>query len=185
MPRQWYKPWEWNMSQNSSRNLMRINYGRRREGTLDFPPDTSFLDGWEHGLINFIDTKPRCHHLKKLTCKWTLRQVFIRVFRLELESVMLVFSTQLCELCFLWVSIFTTEAESKEKHGVWDPMPELTITSPDFESSVDSNTFIMGNPTPESTLTLCQRRLLSPSQELRNWPQSHISFTKTSNPLKR
>jgi hypothetical protein len=23
-----------------------------------------------------------------------------------------------------------TEAESKEKHGVWDPLPELTITSP-------------------------------------------------------
>jgi hypothetical protein len=25
---------------------------------------------------------------------------------------------------------FKTEAESKEKHGVWDPMLELTITSP-------------------------------------------------------
>ncbi len=24
----------------------------------------------------------------------------------------------------------TPEAESKEKHGVWEPMPELTITSP-------------------------------------------------------
>jgi hypothetical protein len=24
----------------------------------------------------------------------------------------------------------TTEAKTKEKHGVWDPMPELVITSP-------------------------------------------------------
>jgi hypothetical protein len=30
-----------------------------------------------HGLINYIDTKAKCSHLKKLTCKGTLRQVFI------------------------------------------------------------------------------------------------------------
>ncbi len=35
---------------------------------------------------------------KKLTCKGTLRQVFLRVYRLEIKSVMLVFSNQLCEL---------------------------------------------------------------------------------------
>ncbi len=52
------------------------------------------------------------------------------------------------------VSVFS-EAESQEKHGVWDPMPELTITSPYVHSRVDSNTFTMGNPIPESTLTLC------------------------------
>jgi hypothetical protein len=46
------------------------------------------------------------------------------------------------------------EAESKEKHGVWDPIPEMTITSPFVHSRVDSNTFFMGNPMPESTLTL-------------------------------
>ncbi len=45
------------------------------------------------------------------------------------------------------------EAESKEKHGAWDPMPELTITSPYVD------TFTIGNPMPESTL--------SPSQGLR------------------
>jgi hypothetical protein len=49
------------------------------------------------------------------------------------------------------------EAESKEKRGVRDPMPELTITS----SYVHSNTFTMGNPMPESTLT--------PSQGLWIW----------------
>ncbi len=42
------------------------------------------------------------------------------------------------------------ETVFKEKHGVWDPMPKLTITSP----YVDSKTFTMGNPMPETTLTL-------------------------------
>jgi hypothetical protein len=32
------------------------------------------------------------------------------------------------------------EAESKEKHGVWNPLPKLTITSPYVQSRVDSNT---------------------------------------------
>jgi hypothetical protein len=27
-------------------------------------------------------------------------------------------------------TLYAPEAESKEKHGVWDPMPELTINSP-------------------------------------------------------
>jgi hypothetical protein len=52
--------------------------------------------------------------------------------------------------------------EFKEKHGVWDPMPELTITSPYVHSRVDSNTFTMGNPMPESTLTLRQSWLFIP-----------------------
>ncbi len=43
----------------------------------------------------------------------------------------------------------SSEAESKEKQGVWDPMPELTIISPYVNSRVDSNTFNMGNPMPE------------------------------------
>ncbi len=53
------------------------------------------------------------------------------------------------------------EAEYKEKHDEWDPIPELTITSPHVQSSVDSNTFTMGNPMPES--------ILSPSQVLWIW----------------
>jgi hypothetical protein len=44
------------------------------------------------------------------------------------------------------IRIHNTKAESQEKHGVWDPMPELTITSPYVHSRVDSNTFTMGNP---------------------------------------
>jgi hypothetical protein len=50
-----------------------------------------------------------------------------------------------------------SEAESKEKHGVWDPMPELTITAPYVHSRVDSSTFTMGNPMPE-----CQSQLYTP-----------------------
>jgi hypothetical protein len=36
--------------------------------------------------------------LKSQAGKGALRQVFIRVYRLEIQSVMLVFSTHLCEL---------------------------------------------------------------------------------------
>jgi hypothetical protein len=27
---------------------------------------------WLHGLFNYIDTKAKCHHLEKFTCKGTL-----------------------------------------------------------------------------------------------------------------
>ncbi len=52
-------------------------------------------------LINYKRHQSKTSSSKKLTCKWTLRQVFIRVYRLEIQSVMLVFSTQLCELSCL------------------------------------------------------------------------------------
>jgi hypothetical protein len=42
-----------------------------------------------HGLINFIDIKAKCCHLKKLPCKGTLQQVFIRVYTLEILSAIL------------------------------------------------------------------------------------------------
>ncbi len=56
-------------------------------------------------LINYRDTKAKCRHLKKFTWKGTLRQVLIRVFRLEIQSVILVFSTHLCELFSLSPSL--------------------------------------------------------------------------------
>ncbi len=34
----------------------------------------------DHGLINYIETKAKGCHLKKFTCKGTLRRVFIRVY---------------------------------------------------------------------------------------------------------
>jgi hypothetical protein len=54
--------------------------------------------GGDRGLINYTDTKAKCRHLKTLTYKGTLRQLFIRLYRLEIQSVILVFFTQLCEL---------------------------------------------------------------------------------------
>ncbi len=60
-----------------------------------------------------------------------------------------------------------SEAESKEKNGAYDPMPELTVTSPYVDSRVDRlQHMTMGNPMPESTLTLCQRRLYPPARDL-------------------
>ncbi len=56
------------------------------------------MDHNTHGLINYIETKAKCRHLKEWTCKGILQQVFIRVFRLEIQSVVLVCSTQLYEL---------------------------------------------------------------------------------------
>jgi hypothetical protein len=64
----------------------------------------------EHGLINYIESKAKCRHLKILTCKRTLQQVLIRVYRLEkkveIESIKLVFSTQLCKLLPLKPSLW-------------------------------------------------------------------------------
>ncbi len=47
----------------------------------------------------------------------------------------------------------STEAESKEKHGVWDPYAgvDCNLTSPYIHSRAESNTFTMGNPMPDST----------------------------------
>jgi hypothetical protein len=52
--------------------------------------------GKKHWLIDYIDTKSKCRHTKKLTYKVSLRQVFITLS--ERIRVMLVFSAQLCEL---------------------------------------------------------------------------------------
>ncbi len=57
---------------------------------------------------------------------------------------------------FLCTFHVITEANPKGKHCVWDPTPELTISSPFVHSNVDSNTSTMGNPKPEWTFTLCQ-----------------------------
>ncbi len=43
---------------------------------------SSFLVPTPSLLINYVDTKAKCCHLKKLTCTCTLRQVFIIIFRL-------------------------------------------------------------------------------------------------------
>ncbi len=51
------------------------------------------------GLINYIDTKVKCRHLNTLACKGILGQVFIRVYRLEIWTVMLVFWSSFVNCC--------------------------------------------------------------------------------------
>ncbi len=41
------------------------------------PEARAVCNAADHGLINYIDTKAKCCHLKRLTCKETLRQVFV------------------------------------------------------------------------------------------------------------
>ncbi len=63
-------------------HICTYTYTYRRALEVKYP----CTDAPMHGLINNIDTNAKfCH--KKLTCKWTLRQVFIRVYRLEIQSV--------------------------------------------------------------------------------------------------
>ncbi len=51
------------------------------------------------GPINYIDIKAKCRHLKKIICKRDFAAgVLITVYRLEMQTVLLVFSTLLCEL---------------------------------------------------------------------------------------
>jgi hypothetical protein len=57
-------------------------YRSRRVLEVKYP----CTDAPMHGLINNIDTKAKCR-LKKLICKGTLQQVFIRVYRLEIHQL--------------------------------------------------------------------------------------------------
>jgi hypothetical protein len=61
-----------------------------------------------HGLINYIDTKAVCRFPNKLTRTGTSRRcLFIRVYTLVIQSIVLVFSTQLCELLPLYFSLWS------------------------------------------------------------------------------
>jgi hypothetical protein len=75
-----------------------------------------------------------------LTCKGTLRQVFFRVYRLKIKSVMVVFSIQLCDFCpsnflsgspprppSLWKK-YTAYTYAVCKQRVWDPGPQTDNT---------------------------------------------------------
>jgi hypothetical protein len=58
-----------------------------------------------HGLINHKDSKTKWGYPKKLTYKGTLRQVFIRAYRMKIQSVIFLFLTQLCELLPLFLDL--------------------------------------------------------------------------------
>ncbi len=86
--------------------------------------------------------------------KWLRRRIYIEIV------------IDIRKLFSVWLIWWCPEAESKEKHGVWDHLPELTITSPcEYVHSRDSHTLAMSNLIPESTLTLCQSRLCPPVRD--------------------
>jgi hypothetical protein len=63
--------------------------------------------GEGHGLINYMDTKTKCRHLKKIDLERDFAAgVYIRVYRLAIQSAILVFSTQLCDLLPLSPSLW-------------------------------------------------------------------------------
>ncbi len=64
-------------------------------------------------------------------------------------------------LDFIQVWVRYQRPNPKENHGCMGPCAgvDYNLTSPYVHSRVDSNSFTMGNPMPESTLTLCQSRL--------------------------
>jgi hypothetical protein len=71
----------------------------------------------------------------------------------------------------LWtpINIVSTQRPNPKKNMVYGThMPELTIISPYADSRVDSNSCTMGNPMPESTLTLCKVDFVR--QGLGIWP---------------
>ena len=83
------------------------------------PGDTAYMVVPKEQCRN-KDTKTKSRHLKKLTCKETLRRVFnITVYRLEMESVMLVFSTQLCKLLPLSPSLWFTSPFPVSKYNIY------------------------------------------------------------------
>ncbi len=99
-------------SVNTGRSLCRLEMDERTQAT------------------DYINTKAKCRHLNKLTWNGTLRQMFIRVYILEIQLVMLVFSTQLCELLPLspslwfnsppfpvWISILYTHIQYARGRG--------------------------------------------------------------------
>ena len=53
---------------------------QRRDKERDEHKQKELKKSLYHELINYIDTKAKWRHLKKMTCKETLRQVFIRVY---------------------------------------------------------------------------------------------------------
>jgi hypothetical protein len=70
-------------------------------------------------------------------------------------------------------------------------MPEFAVTLPYVDSNVDSNTCTMGNPMPDSTLTLQYARVdFIPRSRLRIWPQKKseactINYTDDKDPPAR
>ncbi len=70
--------------------------------------------------------------------------------------------------------IQSSEFRGQIQRKAWCMVPcsgvDFNLTLPYVHSRVDSKTFIMDNPMPESTSTLCQSRLYPPVRDW-IWPQ--------------
>jgi hypothetical protein len=73
-------------------------------------------------------------------------------------------------VCFLIRRASSPEAESKEKHGFWDPMPELTINSHYVYIQRRLKQIYHGQPYARVDLNPMPESTLSPGQGLRIWP---------------
>jgi hypothetical protein len=67
---------------------------------------------------------------------------------------------------YIMFGYFKFTFAEEEKHGVWDPWPELTITSPFVDSRV-----YLGQPSARVDLKPMPQSTFSPSQGLRIWPR--------------
>ncbi len=80
-------PWpcQWHQSRPA-----RQGPGQKKTSSSVVVAHVSFLEdyGSHHGLCNYTDTKAKCRQAKMLTCIGILRQGFIRVDGLEIQSVM-------------------------------------------------------------------------------------------------
>ncbi len=58
---------------------------QKRMTVSHLPKLPAFSHVCNNGIINYIDTSAKCRHLTKFTYKGTLRQLFIRLYRLEIR----------------------------------------------------------------------------------------------------
>ncbi len=85
-----------------------------------------------HGLNNYVGTKAKCRHLKKLPVKDFAAGVYQSLYRLEIQSVMLVFRPSFMNCCssnFLTpfpvlISILYSVYTYSVKGGVWGYGPQ-------------------------------------------------------------
>ncbi len=121
--------------------------------------DCGLNDEKNYGLQCFFygSDRKKTHTLPAIYQR-CVREKFLSKLNAELHTIE---SARSC-YCPRPVRSISAWGRIQRKLNVWDPMPELTITSPYVHSRVNSSTFNLGNPMPEWTLTLCQSRLYSP-----------------------
>ncbi len=115
----------------SENGIQSRSVGQIRQIYIDQIP---FFSWSRKGVSSFSWSSKTARYRKKtlwkykLTKKGPLRSKDFSI----ISSIRVSFQTRFRKECL--------EAESKEKHELWDSIPELTVTSPCVDSRVDSNT---------------------------------------------